>query len=108
LDSKTLILEPNSEVGSYTSTKNDEVKEMEVVMMVKINTPKEPERNKNRYEFMAEYMRPYYDKKVKEGVKWNANGARAYTNVFADQITPTRASQHSMNLPMSAQELCIR
>ena len=47
---------------------------MEVVMMVKFNTPKEPERNKKRYEFMAEYMQPYYDKKVKEGVKWNANG----------------------------------
>lgn len=45
---------------------------MEVVMMVKFNTPKAPERNKKRYEFGAENNRPYYDKKVKEGVKWNA------------------------------------
>ena len=47
---------------------------MEVAMIVKFNTPKEPERNKKRYEFMAEYNRPYYDKKVKEGVKWKASG----------------------------------
>jgi len=36
---------------------------MEVVMMVKFNTPKELERNKKRYEFMAEYTQPYYEKK---------------------------------------------
>ena len=47
---------------------------MEVLMSVMWTNPKEPERNKKRYEFQAENNRPYYDKKVKEGVKWKASG----------------------------------
>jgi len=39
---------------------------MKVVMLVEINTPKEPERNKKRYQFSNEHWRPYWDKKDKE------------------------------------------
>ncbi len=46
------------------------MKRMKVVMSVILTNPKEPERNKKRYEFGAKNNQPYYDKKVKEGVKW--------------------------------------
>ena len=43
---------------------------MKVVMMVEFNTPKELERNKKRYQFQDEHLRPYFTKKDKE-VKMN-------------------------------------
>ena len=46
---------------------------MEVAIMYKFDTPKEPERNKKRYEFMAENTRPYWEKTDKE-VKMRRSG----------------------------------
>lgn len=61
---------------------NGEMKRMKVLMSIMWTNPKEPERNKERYEFGEEYMRPYYAKKMKEGVKWTyqgwSNGSRAH------------------------------
>jgi len=39
---------------------------MSVAIMYKFNTPKKTERNKKRYEFQNEVMRPYWEKKDKE------------------------------------------
>ena len=50
------------------------MKRMKVLMSVMWTNPKEPERNKKRYEYQAENNRPYYDKRVKEGVKWKISG----------------------------------
>ena len=47
---------------------------MEVLMSVMWTNPKEPERNEKRYEIQAENTRPYYDERVKEGVKWKVSG----------------------------------
>ena len=65
---------PSSEVGRYTNTKKrGEVKRMKVVMLVECNTPKETERNKKRYQFSDEHLKPYWDKKDKE-VNMNRSG----------------------------------
>ncbi len=50
------------------------MKKMKVLMSIMWTNPKEPERNKKRNEFAAENFGPYYDKKVKEGVKWKYSG----------------------------------
>jgi len=46
---------------------------MKVVMLGEFNTPKEPERNKRRYQFADEVGKPYWDKKDKE-VKMKRSG----------------------------------
>jgi hypothetical protein len=45
---------------------------MKVLMSIMYTNPKEPERNKRRYQAEAAHN-PYYEKRVKEGVKWKAS-----------------------------------
>jgi len=45
---------------------------MPVVMMIEFTNPKEPERNKKRYDLEKKFFEPYLENKRKEGVKWKA------------------------------------
>lgn len=46
---------------------------MPVVLLVEWDNPKETERNKRHYKWGREVFRPYYEKRRKEGVKWEAS-----------------------------------
>jgi hypothetical protein len=45
---------------------------MPVVMMIEFNNPKEPDRTKKKYDLEKKHFEPYYEEKVKSGIKWKA------------------------------------
>ena len=41
-------------------------------MMTEWTNPKEPERNKKKFDLEKKFFEPYYENKLKEGIKWKA------------------------------------
>jgi hypothetical protein len=61
-------------IGSIEVQDSGKVKSMSVYLLMEFTCPKDEERNKKRLKHEKDWAYPYYEKKIKEGVKWKGLG----------------------------------